>query len=212
MSLKSLSASSTFKMFQMYFFECIFAQFSLDSHFFSVWNPLNLSLSRWPYYSRSSNFLAFNLSSVSKYTTLPSNEEVLSSRFDMASSLLLWLLPCCYGFFIVLTFSSNLVIFKPNSFIVSLCSFISILNESILPFDARDFTTSSNRSLNSFISHFRWTSCHIAMILILHNKFILYFSFNKSKKYLSAMKLSGWKAPIFFRKGVWSVSFLEWKW
>ena len=109
MSLKSLSSSLTFKMFQMYFFECIFAQFSLDSHFFSVWNPLNLSLSRWPYYSRSSNFLAFNLSSVSKYTTLPSNEEVLSSSFVMASSLLLWLLPCCYGFFIVVMASSLLL-------------------------------------------------------------------------------------------------------
>ena len=84
MRLKSLSLTSTFKVFRVYYF---FAQFSLDSFCF-VWNPLNLKLSRRPYCSRSSNFLAFILSCVSKYTILPSNEETYSSSLAMFLHLL----------------------------------------------------------------------------------------------------------------------------
>ena len=81
----------------------IIAQFAPDLFYF-VWNPLNLKLLQQPYCSRSSNLLTFNISCVSKYPILPSTEETLSLSLAMAFSF-------------VVTFSSNLVIFNPNSFI-----------------------------------------------------------------------------------------------
>ena len=130
MRLKSLSATSTFKVFRIFYF-AIFAQFPLDSFCF-VWKQLNLKLSRRPYCSRSSNFLPFNLSCVSKDTILSSCKETPSLSLAMVSSF-------------VVTFSFNFAIFNPNSFDESLWSFISIFYESISSFDTRHFTASSNR-------------------------------------------------------------------
>ena len=118
MRMKSLWSTSTFKMFRMYCFT-IFPQFSLNSFCF-VWKLLNLKLCLRQYCSRSSNFLAFDhLYCFSKYTIWLFSKQTLSSSLGKVSSF-------------VVAFSSKFTIFNPNSFIVSLCFFISILTNRYL--------------------------------------------------------------------------------